>query len=106
MRNNDDNRSKRDRSTANDRPDTERSYNNRTTTPDHRPPVTEMKPGQPSGSDEAGDVSVQNADNPMLVREDVKNTSDSSGLHAADEAKGEKLKDQLRRGGREAQPMD
>ncbi len=106
MRNGDQNRSRRDRSTADDRPQTEPTHADRTTSPEHPPPITESKPGQPAGSDEAGDVSVQNADNPMLVREDVRNTSDSSGLHATDEAKGEKLKEQLRRGAREVQPLD
>ena len=108
MRNDEHNRARprQDRTTANDRPDTERSHADRTTTPDHRPRLTEIKPGQPAGNDEAGDVSVQNADNPLLVREDVKNTSDSSGLHADDEAKGEQLKEQLRRGAREVRPMD
>ena len=97
----------RDRHTANDRPDAERSEVDRTTAaPPQRPPMTEIKPGQVSSSDEAGDPSAMNADNPMLVREDVKNTSDSSGLHADDEAKGQLLKEQLKRGLSEVQPMD
>ena len=98
----------RDRHTANDRPDdAERSRVDRTTAASpQRPPLTEIKPGQVTSNDEAGDPSVMNADNPMLVREDVKNTSDSSGLHAEDEAKGQVLKEQLKRGLTEVQPMD
>ena len=97
----------RDRHTANDQPDTERSGVDRdTAAPTRRPAMTEIKPGQPASGDEAGDVSMANADNPMLVREDVKNTSDSSGLHADDEAKGQTLKEQLKRGAQEIQPMD
>lgn len=69
-------------------------------------PLTEIKPREVSSSDEAADPSVQNADNATLVREEVKNTSDSSGLHADDEAKGKVMKDQLKRGLREVQPMD
>ena len=84
----------------------DKGVTDRTTTPEQRPPMTELKPGQPNTGDEAGDVSMANADNPMLVREDVKNTSDSSGLKTDDEARGERLKEQLRRGAREVQPMD
>ena len=69
-------------------------------------PLTDIKPGEVSSSDEAADPSVQNADNATLVREEVQNTSDSSGLHAEDEAKGELMKAQLKRGLREIQPMD
>jgi hypothetical protein len=69
-------------------------------------PLTEVKPGQPTMDDEAGDVSIANADNPMSVREEVKNTSDSSGLRADDEARGEQIKKQLKRGAREIQPLD
>jgi hypothetical protein len=68
--------------------------------------LTDIKPGEARSNDEAGDPSVQNAENPMLVREEVKNTTDSSGLHADDEAKGEVMKEQLKRGAREIQPMD
>jgi hypothetical protein len=97
----------RDRHTANDRPDTERSEVDRdTAAPTHRPPMTEIRPAQVSSNDEAGDPSVMNADNPMLVREDVKNTSDSSGLHNDDEAKGQLIKEQLKRGLSNIQPMD
>jgi hypothetical protein len=97
----------RDRHTANDRPNEERSRVDRTTAaPTRRPPMTEIQPRQVSSSDEAADPSVQNADNPLLAREDVKNTSDSSGLHADDEARGKVVKDQLKRGLREIQPMD
>src|SRR5918997_151835 len=89
----------RDRHTANDRPGEERSRVDRDTAASpQRPPLTEIRPRQVTSNDEAGDPSVMNADNPMLVREDVKNTSDSSGLHADDEAKGKVLKDQLKRG--------
>ena len=97
----------RDRHTANDRDDEERSRVDRdAAAPARRPPMTQTKPGQVTSSDEAGDPSVMNADNPMLVREDVKNTSDSSGLHADDEARGKILKEQLKRGSSEVQPMD
>lgn len=97
----------RDRHTANDRPGDEKSAVDQTTAaPSRRPAITEIQPRQVSSNDEAGDPSAQNADNPMLVREDVKNTSDSSGLHADEEAKGEVMKDQLKRGLREIQPMD
>lgn len=40
------------------------------------------------------------------AREDVTNTSDSSGLRAGDEAAGERMKDQLRRGATEVSRMD
>jgi hypothetical protein len=97
----------RDRHTANDRPGEERSRVDRdTAAPARRPPLTEIQPPQVTSNDEAADPSAQNADNPLLVREDVKNTSDSSGLHADDEARGEVIKDQLKRGLREIQPLD
>jgi hypothetical protein len=97
----------KDRHTASDRPCEERSRVDRTTAaPTRRPPLTETQPQQVSSTDEAADPSVQNADDPLLVREDVKNTSDSSGLHNDDEAKGKVLKDQLKRGLREVQPLD
>lgn len=73
---------------------------------DDSPKVTELKPGQPNTSDEAGDVSVANADHPMRVREEVKNTPDSSGLKVDDPARGEKIKEQLKRGAQEVRPMD
>jgi hypothetical protein len=87
---------RRDRETAQDRPSEGARRAN----------LTDIKPGEVTSNDEAADPSVQNAENPMLVREEVKNTSDSSGLHADDEAKGETMKDQLKRGLREIQPMD
>ena len=97
----------KDRHTANDRADDETSRVDRTTAaPTRRPPLTEIQPRQVSSNDEAADPSVQDADNPLLVRDDVKNTSDSSGLHADDEAKGEVMKDQLKRGLRQISPMD
>ena len=68
--------------------------------------LDDLKPGVPNTSDEAGDASIQNADNPMVVREEVKNTSDSSGLHATDEAAGEKIKEQLRKGHQLVSRMD
>jgi hypothetical protein len=71
-----------------------------------RPAITEVRPPQVTTNDEAGDPSVMNAENPMLVREEVNNTSDSSGPHAGDEAKGKVLKEQLKRGLREIEPMD
>ena len=97
----------RDRDTANDRPGDERSGVDRmTAAPERRPPLTEIKPRQVTSGDEAADPSVQNAENPMLAREDVKNTSDSSGLHGDDEAKGELIKEQLKRGATNVRPMD
>lgn len=69
-------------------------------------PVTSIKPGEPTMPDEAGDVAAQNADNPALTREEVKNTSDSSGLHATDEAAGEKIKELLRKGAQQVSRMD
>jgi hypothetical protein len=96
-----------DRHTANDRPGDEKSRVDRTTAaPAQRPPLTEVQPRQVTSNDEAGDPSVQNAENPMLTREDVNNTSDSSGLHADDEAKGELIKEQLKRGARGVSPLD
>ena len=86
----------RDRETAHDRP----------AEGARRKQLTDIKPGEVTSNDEAGDPSVQNAENPMLVREEVKNTSDSSGLPVDDEARGEVMKDQLKRGLREIQPMD
>jgi hypothetical protein len=68
--------------------------------------VTQIKPGEPTSPDEAGDVSIANADNPMLVREENKNSSDSSGVRADSEAAGEQIKELLRRGGQEVSRMD
>ena len=97
----------KDRHTANDRPGDPKSRVDRdTAAPTRRPPLTEIQPREVSSNDEAADPSVQNADNPLLAREDVKNTSDSSGLHTDDEARGELLKKQLKQGLREVQPMD
>lgn len=61
-----------------------------------RPSLEQMKGGEVSSADEAADQSVQNADNPLLAREDVQNTSNSSGLRADDQARGELIKGQLR----------
>ena len=97
----------RDRDTANDRsPDTTGRVDTKTASVPRRPPLTEVKPGEATSNDEAADPSVQNAENPMLVRDDVKNTSDSSGLRNDDEAKGQQIKEQLKRGAREIQPLD
>lgn len=97
----------RDRQTAADRPGRAQGQVDKTTAaPANRPPLTEVRPRQEPSNDEAGDPSVQNAENPMLVREEVNNTSDSSGLPADDEARGKVIKDQLKRGHREIQPMD
>jgi hypothetical protein len=71
-----------------------------------RPALDEIKPQEVISSDEAADPSVQNADNPLLVREEVKNTSDSSGLRADDEARGEVIKEQLKRGATDVRPAD
>lgn len=92
---------RRDRHTANDRTTDERGHATGITT--ERPPLTEI---QPPTNDEAGDPSAQNAENPILGRDDVANTSDSSGLPEDNASKGEVIKDQLKRGLREVQPMD
>ncbi len=68
--------------------------------------VTDVKPGLPNMSDEAGDVSLQNADNPMIVREEVGNTSTSSGTHHGDDGDDQQRKEKLRRGFREISRMD
>lgn len=68
--------------------------------------LTSLKPADPTSSDEVADGAMQNAENPMLVREEVKNTSDSSGVRANDEAKGEVIKEQLKRGMTNVQPLD
>lgn len=68
--------------------------------------VTEAKPGVPNMADEAGDVSLQNADRPMVVREEVGNTSTSSGTHPGDEGDDQQRKEKLRRGFREVSRMD
>lgn len=59
-------------------------------------PLTELKPCEPTMPDEA--TSLETAENAEFVREENKNTSDSSGLHATDEAAGVKIKEQLRKG--------
>ncbi len=75
--------------------------------PEPRPAaLTELKAGEPRESDEPGDVSLQNADNPTLVREEVANSSTSSGTHAGDEGDDQVRKDLLRRGAREVSRMD
>lgn len=71
-----------------------------------RPSLEQMKSREVTSADEAAEPSVQNADNPLLVREDVRNTSDSSGLRADDETRGEQIKEQLRRGAKNVRPMD
>ncbi len=64
-----------------------------------------LKPSQPNAPDEIGGIEDVE-DNPMLVREEVKNTSDSSGLHSNDDAAGEKIKEQLRKGHQQVSRMD
>jgi hypothetical protein len=97
----------RDRETASDRRTTDNANINPTASASPtRPPLDEIRPAQVTTNDEAGDPSAANAENPTLVREEVKNTSDSSGLHVDDEARGELIKEQLKRGLREIQPLD
>lgn len=69
-------------------------------------PVTDIKSGEPRTSDEAGDVSIQNADDPGIVREEVGNTSTSSGTHPGDQGDDQRRKEQLRRGHRGISRMD
>ncbi len=69
-------------------------------------PLTDIKAGEPRETDEPGDVSLQNAENPTMVREEVANTSTSSGTHAGDEGDDQKRKEMLRRGAREISRMD
>ena len=59
---------------------------------------------QPNSADETN--SVVGPSDPSVVREDVANTSTSSGLHPEDEASGQKLKEQYRAGAREISRMD
>ena len=66
--------------------------------------ISGIKPAEPSVADEAAEVNT--ADNPSMIREDAKNTSDSSGLPVNDEAHGEQIKELLRRGGQEVTRMD
>lgn len=75
--------------------------------PDPRPArLTDIKAGEPRETDESGDVSLQNAENPTILREEVANTSTSSGTQAGDEGDDQKRKAQLRRGAREISRMD
>lgn len=69
-------------------------------------PVTELRSGAPSTPDEAGDVSAQTADRPGVVREEVGNTSTSSGTHPGDRGDDQRRKEQLRRGLRNVSRMD
>lgn len=96
----------KDRDSADDRPAQDRR---RETTEATRleggTPLTDLKPGQPRSSDEAGDVSMMNADHPMRVREET-TESEASGLPVDDEARGELLKKQLKEGKTDVRPMD
>jgi len=75
--------------------------------PDPRPaPLPDIKAGEPRETDEPGDVSLQNAESPTIVREEVANTSTSSGTQAGDEGDDQKRKEQLRQGAREISRMD
>lgn len=65
-------------------------------------PVTSVRSGEPRTADEAGDVSIQNAD----IRDDVGNTSTSSGTHPGDQGDDQRRKEQLRRGHRGISRMD
>lgn len=65
--------------------------------------VTEARAGEANSPDETG---AAVADNPTLQREEVKNTSDSSGLRASDEAAGDSVKELLRKGGQQVSKMD
>jgi len=69
-------------------------------------PVTDIRSGEPRMPDEAGDVSIQNADDPDVVREDTGNTSTSSGTHPGDSGDDQRRKEQLRRGHRGISRMD
>jgi hypothetical protein len=92
-----DDRSARDREPAHDQlgPDAPRPG-----------PVTELRGGAPRTSDEAGDVSAQTTDRPGVVREEVGNTSTSSGTHPGDSGDDQRRKEQLRRGLRNVSRMD
>ena len=73
--------------------------------PEPRPvPVTEIKGPEARETDEPG--SMQTAENPTLVREEVVNTSTSSGTHAGDEGDDQFRKELLRRGHREVSRLD
>lgn len=65
--------------------------------------LTKVRPPEASTADETGSAG---ADNPTVEREEVTNTSDSSGLHATDEAAGESIKELLRKGGQQVSKMD
>lgn len=76
--------------------------------PPPRPaPVTNLKPCEPNMADEASDPALQNVEyNPRFVRDDVRNTSTSSGTHAGDEGDDQRRKELLKRGHREVSRMD
>jgi hypothetical protein len=61
-------------------------------------------PNEPTSADETN--STLGPADPTTFREDVLNTSDSSGLHPEDEASGRRLKDQYRQGAREISRLD
>jgi hypothetical protein len=65
--------------------------------------LTKVRPPEANIADETGSAV---ADNPTVQREEVNNTSDSSGLPATDEAAGESIKELLRKGGQQVSKMD
>lgn len=71
-----------------------------------RPRLTDVKPGEQRSSEQAGEVNAATADDPRVVREEVANTADSSGHHSGDEAGGQVIKEQLKRGMKDVRPMD
>ena len=73
-----------------------------------RPPVelTRSVPGEPNTPDEAGEASPLHPVDPTTGREDVLNTSTSSGLHPDDEGSDDLLKRQLREGHQMPSRMD
>ena len=68
--------------------------------------VTRMKPGVPNMPDEAGESSLQNADQPQFVREEISNTSTSSGTQTGDEGDDQRRRRLLEQGAREISSLD
>lgn len=68
--------------------------------------VNEALPAQPALAGEVAGTTDVAPDNPTVVRESVRNTSDSSGVKVDDEARGDQIKRQLREGSSEISPMD
>lgn len=68
--------------------------------------LDEALPPQPALAGEVAGTTDVAPDDPTRVREDVGNTSDSSGLKVDEEGRGDLLKRQLRDGMTEVSPMD